>query len=148
MDVLLNHITGISLDRAIDVGLNVIGFLAAGALMMVVSSMFRRNRRTETIDEVAAKPEEALTVAPGESESPGEHPRSSISFVSFGDKPKRQEATVTERTSRTNAPGGRRNRAEVIRLAKEMIDARKSGEEIRKRLPITEAELAMLDTEK
>ncbi len=148
MDVLLNHITSISPDRAIDVGLNVIGFLAAGALMMVVSSMFQRNRRTEMIDEVAVKPTEASTAAPKEADKPKEQSRSSISFVSFGDKPNRPERTATEKTQRANIAGGRRNRAEVIRLAKEMIDARKSGEEIRKRLPITEAELAMLDTEK
>ena len=148
MDVLLNHITSISPDQAIDVGLNIIGFLAAGALMMVVSSMLQRNRRTETIDEVAEKPAEASTAAPKEADKPEEQSRSSVSFVSFGDKPNRPETTPTDRSPRANVPSGRRNRAEVIRLAKEMIDARKSGEEIRKRLPITEAELAMLDTEK
>jgi hypothetical protein len=148
MDVLLDHIMNISLDRAIDAGLNVIGFLAAGALMMVVSSMFQRNRRTGTIDEVAAMPTEAPAAAPKEAESPEEHSRSSVSFVSFGDQPKRPETTAIDRTPKANVSGGRRNRAEVIRLAREMIEARQSGEEIRKRLPITEAELAMLDTDK
>ena len=145
MDVLLDHIAKISMNQAIDIALNVVGFLAAGGLMMVLTSMFRGKRETVETGRQTAVSELSTATAPV---SPQEQTKSRISFVSFGAQASPENSTTPDATpSNRIAERGRRNRAEVIRLAREMIEARQSREAIRNRLPITEAELAMLSND-
>jgi hypothetical protein len=120
----------------------VVGFLAAGGFFLVISSMVRgRQGRKSTETVVDEKPAVAKAAAPAV------EGRSSLSFVSLaserpGKKTEAKEASPTP--TETAAESMRRNRAEVINLARKMIAARESREAIAGKLPISEAELSML----
>ncbi len=142
MDVMLDTLTTLSAGTLVDAALNVVGFLAAGGFFLVISSMVRdRQARKSTETVVAEKP--SVT----EAAAPAVEGRTSLSFVSLaserrGRKPETKETPPTP--TETAEESMRRNRAEVINLARKMIAARESREAIAGKLPISEAELSML----
>ncbi len=126
-------------DQLIDIGLNVLGYLIAGALGMLVFSTFRGNRRVP----VAVPAEVAPPQTPAPTASPGKR---NLEFVSFRqDSPTaRPEAPQPADTRPQIDRNKRSDRAEIVRLAREMIKAGAPGETIRRTLPISEGELALL----
>jgi hypothetical protein len=128
----------VTIDQIIDVGLNVVGFLAAGGLMMLLFSPSRRRDRAP-----AAKTKPSVAEAP----SAGPASPSTARAASFVSLTGSGETPPSSRPPRTaSATPGRRDRAEVIRIAREMIAAKRSNREISDRLPISEAELSMLQS--
>jgi hypothetical protein len=132
----------VSQDQLIDVGLNVIGFLAAGGLLLLISSFFRKDRETiPAVEAVATTAPEPEPVDLSEEDTPAPD----LEFMSFS--PPNAEAAVDGSDSVKSAPSAevsRRDRSEIIRVAREMIQARRTTEEIANKLPLSEAELAML----
>jgi hypothetical protein len=132
----------VSQEQLIDVGLNVIGFLAAGGLLLLISSFFRRDRTTKPAAEVVSsgEPGTVLVDLPE-----NDNPAPDLEFVSFTPLSEETDDRTTESvTQRPSTEVSRRDRSEVIRMAREMIKARRSTEEITDELPLSEAELAML----
>jgi len=128
-------------DIIIDLGLNVIGYLAAGVLSLVIYSIFRRDRQPATPKpEPAAAPANSRTTASTEKPAPSAPARpGKVQFVGFGER------------GETPAAGSdplRRNRADVLRIAREMIRTGSSSAEIKAALPISDTELAVLDYER
>jgi hypothetical protein len=140
MDVMLDTLTTLSAGTLVDAALNVVGFLAAGGFFLVISSMVRdRQARKATEGVVDERPSAA------EAAAPAVEGRTSLSFVSLAsERPGRKPAAKEEAPVETAAESMRRNRAEVINLARKMIAARESREAIAGKLPISEAELSML----
>ena len=128
----------------IDVGLNVVGFLAAAALTMVMYAMFRRERRRA--------PESPATMTPGRpaattdaAEPTASRPRTAAGagqYLSFSGE--RSEAAGEKPGSLTL----RRNRAEVLRMARAMIQQGATDEQIKESLPVSDSELAVLNYER
>lgn len=135
----------VTIDQLIDVALNMAGFMAGGALMMVLASMFRRRQPHQAAVPAAVKP---IDPAPVEKPRPAKTVPTRMQFIKFG------ETAVSRPTERRSAAVGsktstpvRRNREEVIRLAREMIAAKQPKDKIARSLPVSEAELAMLSNE-
>jgi len=125
-------------DRIVDIGLNALGYLIAGGLGMLLHTVIqqRRLRSAAARKEVtAAEGSEFKTAAPGNTGK-------DIEFVSFRAETPEVTTMAANATSHTNSP--HRNRREIIRLAREMLEAGTAGEKIRKTLPISQSELALL----
>jgi len=127
-------------DQLIDIGLNVLGYLVAGALGMLIYSTFHGSRKAPAVVPV----ESAQTKGPQSTKVVSE--KRNLEFVSFrqadvvGENEISQSVEPTPRIDRNN----RADRVEIVRLAREMIKAGTNGETIRRTLPISEGELALL----
>ncbi len=128
----------------INLALNVVGYIAAGGLMLVLRSLVRR-RRTEP----------SGTSLPGcgagrdiEDRPRPKGARQSIEFVRLGETVQRGEPqtaeTVRLRGICLPTTAARRDRVETIALARRLIKAGATAERIRSVLPISEGELALL----
>ncbi|MBN2227407.1 MAG: hypothetical protein JW763_08575 [candidate division Zixibacteria bacterium] len=130
---------GISNEMLRDIGLNLAGFLAAGGMLGIVYSLFFRRARTETVTEAkpalqpAAPPVVADRIAPKD-----EH-------LEFIDLKHMTWNTNTNSRTRTSRSAGRpaRDRQDVLRLAKQLLTQKHEERELKQKLPITDAELAM-----
>lgn len=123
-------------DRIIDIGLNVIGFIAAGLFWMVVYTTIIKNRKARVVVGIdAQKP------PPDPTETDKHKPE----FIDFNSMPVRSDLVNTV-PSPANRTGTRRNRLEIIRIAREMIKNGADDEKIRNTLPISAGELALLNS--
>ncbi|HOP05790.1 MAG TPA: hypothetical protein PLF13_00725 [candidate division Zixibacteria bacterium] len=130
----------LSSNIILDMALNIAGYLAAGALSLIVYSAFS-NRRTETA-EAAASPTLAAA-APGV--MPPKPTEQTGSFVNLSNPkapetaptPTRPAVVPTTRMARTD-------RNDIHRIAREMLKAGASAEKIQRVLPISETELQLL----
>jgi hypothetical protein len=122
-------------DRIIDVGLNVLGYLIAGGLGMLLHSSVQARRLRRVATPVAATP----TEVPATRTVPVGDPGNGLEFVSFGAdaQPAAPEPVLPPSSLH-------RNRREIIRLAREMLQAGTAGDQIKKTLPISQSELALL----
>jgi len=130
-------------DQLIDIGLNVLGYLIAGALGMLVYSTFRGRQKAPAAVPAESAPERTAPTAGGE--------KRNLEFVSF--RPSQaadiKEVTLPAEPARPRVDRSKRaDRAEIVRLAREMIKAGTPGDMIRRTLPISEGELALLQTGK
>lgn len=119
-----------------DTVLNSIGYLAAGVLSVILYAMVRKRMADETQATTKTKTEDnelPNTEIPIKAKKESEGPR----FVTFKSAPN-QKDRITDY---------RRDRIQVIGQAREMILAGESFDNIRRSLPISEAELALLSYE-
>jgi hypothetical protein len=133
-------------DRFIDVGLNAVGYLAAGLLWTLVYSAFTRKSRLAA----STDPQAAVVSgsdAPLTTEASTSDERRRLEFVTFRQpKPPRQDADERNRPGTATETASRhRDKAEIIRLARQMLASGASEEKIKKTLPIGDGELALLD---
>jgi hypothetical protein len=132
----------VSLDQLIDVGLNVVGFLLAGGLILTLSSLLRR--RDQSGLRTAGSGGKAVKVADVQEADISRTP-AGMEFVRLSDGLDRKSPNPKD--SGVSAPVAektRRNRAEVIRMARKMLAESRSPSAVAGDLPISEAELAML----
>ena len=131
-------------DQLIDIGLNVLGYVVAATLGMLIYSAFRR-RQPAASTQPTPMPQQMpqATAAPAGAVEGTRR----LNYVdlrrSDADEPNGDLAGAVSRTAGT---GTRRDRAEIIRLAREMIRARTPQETIKRTLPITDGELALLQS--
>ncbi len=129
------------LDQIVSVGLNALGFLAAGLLWTVLFS----RRRVPTVrampDPDRAVPSEEADNAPTSSRRRTEK---RVEFLDLG-AAHTSSPTDEAATTKTAVGSARRNRAEVLALAREMLRDGRSHEQIRQSLPIAEGELSLLN---
>jgi hypothetical protein len=125
----------ISQDVMIDTALNAIGFLAAGGFMMVMFSLFRGRRKPSVVHRTdPGRPDDQTSKVES---APREAHR--IEFIKLD---RDRERTVP--THRSASDSYHRNRIEVIRLARKMIEAGAPADKVKSVLPISDAELALL----
>lgn len=132
----------VSQEQLIDMGLNIIGFLAAGGLLVIVSSAFRGRGKGRAA--IVAQPTVA-TDTPTESVPATNTDDSDMEYVSLVPTGSIEKVESPTEAMVGNGSGiKRRNRSEIISMAKEMLQARRSTQEITDSLPVSEAELALL----
>lgn len=130
----------ISQDFLIDLALNIGGYVLAGALSVLLYSIFMRKKN-------APAPVPTTSVPPAETISADIEPpvqTRRIEFIRLGDKAE-DEPKVSRETSTGTA---RRDRAEIIRIARNMLKAGAPIDRIKRVLPVSESELALLDMSK
>ena len=131
-------------DRIIDIGLNVIGYMAAGLLWMLVYTVYTSRRKVKAETEGTRTGPQVKTAAGSTAETLSTE-RRKIEFVSF-DQPLAEVGPnpALNSESRVTASSSRRNRVEIIRIARQMIEAGSSNDKIRSTLPISDGELTLL----
>jgi hypothetical protein len=119
-----------------DIALNAVGYLAAGALSVVIYVLFTgRGHRRDGQAVVPAPAFESDASHPNRSTGGGR----SVEFVRLSQQ--RREETTPAFAER------RRNRVEVIARARQMLDDGMPASKIKQSLPISDAELALLTYE-
>lgn len=127
-------------DRIVEIALNALGYLVAGGLGMLLYSTRRPRRSRSVAVAEAVRESEAAASAASASE-----PSESFEFVDLRTGPPKKASNPDSPTiTAAGAPSARRDRREIIRLAREMLNAGTSGAQVRRRLPIAENELALL----
>jgi len=139
----------LSKEVLMDLFLNAVGYLAAGGLSLALYALFC-GRKKAALD----SPRPDLSTADQRCGKAGNvaGERRRIEFIKFGEQPYKADAAGTGDVHSKRAPAmpaaSLRNRIEVIGLARKMINAGASAEKIRAILPISEAELALLSSQK
>jgi hypothetical protein len=132
----------LSREIIIDVLLNVAGYLTAGALCLVLYSLVTGRNRS------VAQTAPAKLTQPVEPELRNGRTTRKAEFVSFASTATVRDTDLEERDRlRSEVTRYQRNRAEVIRIAREMLKSGTSQDNIRNLLPISEGELALLSNE-
>ena len=130
-----------SQDMLIDVTLNAAGYLIAALLGITIYSIFRRR---EKVPSTASGQVPTSSQAPAQTEISKEHlsrPNSSASeahYIQFGGT-KREQSSVN-----TSSENKRRDRSEILRIAQQMLTAGATSDKIKQVLPISEAEVTLL----
>mgnify|MGYP006388485401 CR=1 FL=1 len=121
--------------QIMDVGLTVTGYLAASGLGMLLHSVVVGRRRLTA----------AETHPAGRSGQTDQRaPAPQVQFIDL----RAQSGAGLPRTTPASAAGrdGRRDRVEIIRLARQMLSAGTPADRVRRTLPISEAELTLLQS--
>ena len=139
----------LSKEVLMDLFLNAAGYLAAGGLSLALYTLFR-GRKKAALD----SPRPDLRTADQSRVEAGNvaAERRRIEFIKFGEQPYKADTMGEGDAHSERAPtmpaASRRNRIEVMGLARKMINAGASAEKIRAILPISEAEFALLSSQK
>lgn len=144
----------ISQELLIDTGINMAGYILAALLTALLYSMISNRKKNETVENRNVLPNaegkftETVNVSREESEQSEE-----LEFVQLGKMkvaPKGETAVsgynkvadnYTEQNKRSSS---RRDRSEIIRVARQMLKAGASQEIIKSVLPVSDEELALL----
>ncbi|MEW6412650.1 MAG: hypothetical protein AB1483_09285 [Candidatus Zixiibacteriota bacterium] len=132
----------ISQEFMIDMALNIGGYLLAGAVSVLIYSLFAGRKKSAPV----AEPVQTAEVTPPADEvisTPTEKRR--VEFIRLAHE-NATAADIETRAVRAEQPhgGDRRDRAEIIRIARSMLKAGATSERIKRVLPISEAELSLL----
>lgn len=125
--------------QLLEIGLNALGFMAGGGILMVLASIFRRKKsRLSPAEPMATTPVTNMSTKPESGRSDG-----GFEFIdlSGSNRDMTRPAKKTEELTRS-----RRNRAEVYDLAQRMLKARKPVREISDELSMSRAEVSLLKT--
>jgi hypothetical protein len=134
----------LSQDLIIDVALNAAGYIAAAALALTVFSLFRKKNGATAA--AATSPAEADGAVPDRSAPisvKATRSGAKMEFLSLSDKTS-EDAGERRPKTEVRPEGDRRDRSEIIRVARGMLKAGATSEKITSILPISQAEVAML----
>jgi len=123
-------------EQLIDMGLTAAGLLAAGGFCATVYSIFGRHR---VIVPRIASGAPAVTLA---SSAPVPKRRDDIEFVSFG--PSVSSASEAPVAEAPRVEQSRRNRVEIVRQARQMLERGATNRDITQSLAMSEGEVALL----
>jgi hypothetical protein len=137
----------ISQDLLIDTALNVLGYVAAGALWLALSSLFHRSPKTSVVEARKESRQENTREAAVQPEVVSEKRRLEYVNLKGFDSTSEHISRAADAASRSDGGNFRRNRAEVMRMAREMLEAGSTRDRVRQTLPISEGELALLTRE-
>jgi len=125
----------VSNEMLIDVALNIIGFVAAGAFVNVIYSIFMRKNKVHESPPKLEMLERTLELA----HQGKMQPNSKIEFVDF--RSKNNPLSKTSPIEKANAaPANRfqRNRLEIIDQVEKMLAAGRSAHKMQRKLPMSE----------
>lgn len=124
-------------DVMIDLALNAIGYLAAGAFGVVVASIFRK--RPQAVSEPETDYSEVSAETAGVAAA-----SSRAQFVALGKTRHEVDSDPDRTVPGQPKPNVRRDRSEVLELARQMLKAGAGPDRIMQVLPVSETELGLL----
>ena len=134
----------LSQDLIIDVALNAAGYIAATALALTVFSLFRKKNGASTT--TATSPQKTDGAVPDWSAPISVKTTRSgakMEFLNLSDNSSEGAGELKPKVE-DRPDGDRRDRSEIIRVAREMLKAGATSEKITSILPISQTEVAML----
>ncbi|MFH1688305.1 MAG: hypothetical protein ABIE70_12390 [bacterium] len=133
----------VSWDLILDVGLNAVGYLAAGALGILVYAMFS-DRRRQPKSAATLKP---VTITVDANATTAARTTRPVQFLNLSNVPRSHyQAPSTDRPLLDLVQGAAKNRGQVINTARQVTRAGVSSDRIRTFLPVTDPDLTGLDT--
>lgn len=136
----------LSQDFIIDMLINGGGYLAAALIGIVVYSLFFGKKEKKVKPAKVHQPDPVDTTEREKTSNPEQMIQRKMEFIKFGeqhfdkDKTEKPAQPVNNRVNELRRP----DRKEVISLARKMLDSGATHENIKKILPVSEAELALL----
>ncbi len=131
----------------IDMAINAGGYLLAGIISVILFSLFTKKKKSSTFDEVIEeittdeKFEDVNNLAVSTANE-------KVDYISFGSS-QNENVVLKKKTIPEEVPlqqnNGRMNRKEAINLAKKMLLAGATQEKIKRVLPVSDSELALLN---
>lgn len=132
-------------DHLTEVALNVIGFFASGALMLVFHAMFNRKNKHEvsvTADTMTRKYQEPVIDTAVE-------PCGKVEFVNFETNSGKVARQAERETETVNVSSNfQTNRHGVIKQVREMLISARGTSDVRRKLTIAEVELNMINQQR
>lgn len=121
--------------QIMDVGLMVIGYFAAAGLGMVIYAALAGRKRRAIVAPAGSIPNQTAELG------------SPVRFIDLR-RPGGEAVAMSAPTAHpSKAPRpGRRDRVEIVRLARQMLQAGTPADRVRQTLPISEAELTLLQS--
>lgn len=134
----------LSQEFLIDMGINAIGYLIAGVVSVLFYVMIKKRKSAVKLDLIS---EDDIISQSDEMDVKSETTSGrKVEFITFGGK--QQHQNIDQLEIKIEQPQeqnkGRMNRKEAINLAKRMLLAGATHEKIKKILPVSESELALL----
>ncbi len=124
-------------DVMFNLALNAIGYLAAGAFGVVVASIIKMRRQA-----APSRAEDGESTRPAMAGAASDRGR--VQFIDLGGRAgERTEAAAVDASTDAH-PKARRDRAEVLRMARQMLKAGAGPERVMQVLPVSETELGLL----
>jgi len=137
-----------SQEFIIDWSLNVAGYVVAGLLSVALYSLFNRTKKSASL----SAPDRITETLAHDTAMPSPRTFSSnrkIEFVKLGESaPNNTRRNDTESNPENLTGAIRRNRSEVLKIAREMLNAGATHDKIRNELPVSETELSLLSMNK
>ncbi len=133
----------VTTDFAIDMTINAVCYLIAGVIGVVIYRLFRQGDKTASVAPAtvhAAERNASQTASPAPSYSSANR----VQFIRFGEGGRQTRSEPTAEPVLSDSQVNRRNRSEIIRVARGMLKAGATHDNIKKVLPISEAELSLL----
>ena len=132
---------GISPELLSDAALNVAGYLLAGALLTLLYSTLthRTSRKNAPV---------TVSSAPQSPDTPATSSARRAEYVDLRNVKAPDNRPQSTGRSAVDTQTRQRNRAEVMRLAREMLQSGTPRNNVRNLLPISEGELAMLENQR
>lgn len=121
----------LSTDMIMEIALNTAGYMSAGLLLVVVFSMFWQKQVVAPVETIEMSQKQSPDTATAAATPVKDN---ETVFIPLN-------ANYITGPSLSNA---RRNRGEVISLARQMLNSGTPGEKIKQLLPISEGELSVL----
>jgi len=123
---------------------NVAGFLLASGLWMLFYSKTQRREKNSARAQVV---EDKSTQVVHETPQATKEKNRNVEFLSLRSNPRQETVasiSLSKPIKQTNHSISAQSRVDIIRTAREMLNNGKSYEDIKRKLPITEGELALL----
>jgi hypothetical protein len=136
-------------EQLINTALNIVGYMAAGVFWIMLYKTFSRAKQKTATNTVANEKNvsEKTTKTPGATDRSDKlkSTNQKLEFIKLGGTAsKKPEITAVDTAPKSVPAAKNRNRAEVIRLAREMLSSQTPVDKIKQTLPISEGELAMI----
>ncbi len=134
----------LSQEFLIDMAINAGGYLLAGIISIICYAMMQKKKSVPTFEEVVSDKQNLLhAIRQPQAIEPSSDRK--VEFIAFGNE--QSESTVLQKTEVKNViseTSSRMSRKEAISLAKKMLLAGATHEKIKRNLPVSESELALL----
>jgi hypothetical protein len=139
----------VSIEQMIDIGLNVIGYIAGGAFWLVIYSAWQNRRARRTAAEPAgtdANVKERQATPAGA--QPAVAGAGDIQFLDLRRGPDTQRKRLPVSGGDDESVSKRRSHAEVFATARKMMEKGATADTIKSVLPISDGELALIASRK
>lgn len=139
----------VSIEQVIDIGLNVIGYIAGGAFWLVIYSAWQNRRaRTTEVEAAEAKAKAAEPNALPARVRPAVSVAAEAQFMDLRSLPASQKRAVAAAGGDDESAGKRRSHADVFATARKMMEKGATADTIKSVLPISDGELALISSRK
>ena len=136
-----------SQEFIIDIMINAGGYLAAGLIGVIFYSLFSKRTAKKENPRIVSKSIDTVEIDTESNVIIKSEPQKRVEFIKLGTQKEPQvlESRVKSESLKPDVKlSGRLDRKEVISLARKMLDAGAANEKIKKILPVSDSELALL----